>query len=145
MKLGLLKRFWFLIIVVTVLQGCDKKHTTEITTAVNFRIFSPWYSKDGHYILKVKEKNEYAILELIDANGKVATRLIEEGSWTSDNLNNTIQLKSFDKTIQYTYFEFPFDNSSLLLYGSPNNADMTQSWFSVLEEVEEDDEPVYRK
>jgi hypothetical protein len=128
-----MKKRILIIFFIFLLAGCGKKHQEpELSTSDNFIVMSPWYSLDDKYRMQVN-KNHVVIIS--DANKKLSdSETIINGKWSVDEAKKSVSITLNDKTDSYLYIDPNNDSASILVNGSLENANLTQSWFSVFHE-----------
>lgn len=121
------------VLFLFLLVGCEEKHQEhKLSTAALFRVMSPWYSSDGKYQM-VAFKNYSVIVS--DAHKRLKdSQTIIKGKWSVDEPNKIVSISLNDKTDNYYYFEPIRATASILVKGSVENANLTQSWFSAFTE-----------
>jgi hypothetical protein len=126
------------VLSIFSLAGCEGKHQEhKISTAGNFRVMSPWYSFGEKYQMVVYKNNSLIIL---DAHKRLSdSQTLIRGTWSVDEQNKTVSISLNDKTDSYIFFEPIHASAAILVKGSLENANLSQSWFSVF--IEEPDEP----
>ena len=99
---------------------------------------SPWYSLDGKYQMEVTAKHHIIIS---DSHTKLSeSNSLIKGDWIANEEKKSITLHINNADEEFLYISPSDDVASILVSGSVENANLSKSWFSVLEDDNNDSE-----